>query len=252
MTESVAIGSILRRGIYQEGLILHATSRLLTSLLATLALLFSQPAQAAVNAEAEVAAAMFAASATLAAYQKTADAKLRAERERIVALRAQLKRQRAGAAAATAAQREAEANLAAAERDFVAQLAEKDRAFAQEIAVFRDQVKDIAATPEGAEALAMFNDGDEIGAIEILDKLRAANDAARERRVAIESAAEGRRIAARSAAGSVGAIALAAMAFNLFGVASKVCTIDAMQPGLSDSCGAIGLGNRPSKAERVA
>ena len=48
----------------------------------------------------------------------------RAERERAEALRAQLKKQRAGAATATAAQREAEARLAAAERDFVTQLAE--------------------------------------------------------------------------------------------------------------------------------
>ncbi|MDG2003187.1 MAG: toll/interleukin-1 receptor domain-containing protein [Novosphingobium sp.] len=65
-------------------------------------------------------------------------------------------------------------------------------------------------------------------------------------------AARLRRIAARSAAGSIGAVALAAMAFNAFGLASRACTIDALQPGLSDSCGAIGLGERPSRAERVA
>lgn len=65
-------------------------------------------------------------------------------------------------------------------------------------------------------------------------------------------AARLRRIAARSAAGSIGAAALAAMAFNAFGVASRVCTIDALQPGLSDNCGAIGLGGRPSRTQRVA
>jgi len=107
-----------------------------------------------------------------------------------------LKSHRAQASQATAAQLEAEAKLATAQRDFIAQLAKKDRAYAEEIAVFRGQVTDIASTPEGAEALAMFNGGDELGALAILDKLRAANDAARDRRAAIESAAEGRRIAA--------------------------------------------------------
>jgi hypothetical protein len=43
--------------------------------------------------------------------------------------------------------------------------------------------------------LARFNAGDEIGALAILDDLRAARDAARQKRVNIESAAEGRRIA---------------------------------------------------------
>jgi len=64
-------------------------------------------------------------------------------------------------------------------------------------------------------------------------------------------AARLRRIAARSVAGGIGAVALGAIAFNAFGLASRLCTIDALQPGLSDSCGTIGLGNRPSRAERV-
>jgi hypothetical protein len=75
-------------------------------------------------------------------------------------------------------------------------LAARDRAYAQEIAIFRAAVKDIAATPEGANALARFNAGDEDGALAILDELRAALDTARQKRADIESAAEARRIAA--------------------------------------------------------
>jgi tetratricopeptide (TPR) repeat protein len=61
--------------------------------------------------------------------------------------------------------------------------------------VFRAAVEDIALTPEGAAALARFNSGDEIGALAVLDGLRAARDATRKKRAEIESAAEGRRIA---------------------------------------------------------
>ena len=43
--------------------------------------------------------------------------------------------------------------------------------------------------------MARFNAGDEIGALTVLDNLRAARDAARQKRADIESAAEGRRIA---------------------------------------------------------
>src|SRR5215469_12852400 len=65
--------------------------------------------------------------------------------------------------------------------------AKKSRCFAA--------VQDIAATPEGAQALARFNSGDEVGALAILDDLRRARDAARQKRANIESAAEARRIA---------------------------------------------------------
>jgi hypothetical protein len=46
--------------------------------------------------------------------------------------------------------------------------------------------------------------------------------------------------------------AVAALAFNAFGVATNICTIPGVQPGLSDTCGAAGLGGRPSKRERLA
>ncbi len=64
-----------------------------------------------------------------------------------------------------------------------------------------------------------------------------------------------RRVARRILAGGVssaGAAALAAVAFNVFGAASVICTAPGLQPGLSDACGAVRLGERPSHAERLA
>jgi hypothetical protein len=142
-------------------------------------------AVAEVDVRAEIAAALFAASATQAAAERVADARIRLQRKEIEELRGKV---RAGDT-----QRKAE--LTAAEEKYVAALAERDRAYAQEIAVFRKAVEDIAATPQGATALARFNAGDEIGALAVLDNLRAARDAARQKRADIESAAEGRRIA---------------------------------------------------------
>ena len=142
-------------------------------------------ALAQIDAHSEVAAALYAASATQAAAERLADARLRAQRKEIEGLRAAL---RAGDA-------RLRAQLTAAEEAYVAALSARDRAYAQEIAVFRAAVSDIAATPEGLAALARFNAGDEAGALAILDDLRRARDAARQKRADLESAAEGRRIA---------------------------------------------------------
>jgi len=141
-----------------------------------------------VDPRAEVAAALYAAAATQAAAQRETSATIRAQRTEIDRLRSQLGTEAADKAHAQAA-------LTAAEEDYVAALAASDRAYAQEISVFRAAVQDIVAIPEGATALARFNAGDEVGALAILDDLRAARDAARQKRADIESAAEGRRIA---------------------------------------------------------
>jgi tetratricopeptide (TPR) repeat protein len=135
-----------------------------------------------VDARAEVAAALYAASATQAAAERSADAHMRAQAAEIGRLR------REG--------RASRLQIAELEERYVADLAQRDRAYAQEIVVFRTAVEDIAATPEGAAALARFNAGDEIGALAVLDQLRAARARARQVRANIESAAEGRRIAA--------------------------------------------------------
>ena len=138
-----------------------------------------------VDARAEVAAALYGASATLAAAQRSSDEKLRAQRTQIENLHGVL---RAGDEKLSNA-------LAAAQEQFVAALGARDRAYAEEIAVFRKAVEDIAATPQGAAALARFNAGDEIGALAVLDELLAARDKARQKRADIKSAVEGRRIA---------------------------------------------------------
>jgi hypothetical protein len=52
---------------------------------------------------------------------------------------------------------------------------------------------------------------------------------------------------------SSGALALVALfAFNTFGVASNICTMPGMQPGLSDFCGTCRMGERPTRQERLA
>ena len=138
----------------------------------------------AVDARTEVAAVLYAASATQAAALSAADGQLRKQRVEIERLRARV---RAGAA-------DLQAALTAAEERFVEALASRDRAYAQELAIFRSAVQDIAGTPEGAVALARYNAGDEAGALNILDDLRAARARARAAAAAIESAADGRRI----------------------------------------------------------
>ena len=143
---------------------------------------------AEIDAKAEVAAALYAASATQAATEHFADAKLRAQRKVIEQLQEKV---RTSVSESTTLRSE----LAKAQEQYVDELAQRDRAYGQEIAVFRAAVQDIAATPEGAKALARFNAGDEVGALAILDDLRKARDAARQKRANIESAAEARRIA---------------------------------------------------------
>lgn len=85
--------------------------------------------------------------------------------------------------------------LVSAQRHFVATLAANDLGYAETIEQFRSSVADIASTTEGLAALARYNAGDEAGALTILDKLRAANDAARKKQSDLASAVEGRRIA---------------------------------------------------------
>ncbi len=87
--------------------------------------------------------------------------------------------------------------------------------------------------------------------IDLVEAIRAKLDG-RETPPPIGPAARLRRILRRSAAGTVGAAALMGLAFNSFGIAGRACTIGGLQPGMSDSCGALGLGERPSKSERVA
>lgn len=140
------------------------------------------------SARAEVAQALFAASATSAAAERAADARLTQQRRQIEQLQAQLKT--AGGRNATLL-----ADLTRAQERFVEQLAERDRAYAQSIAVFRRAVQDIAATPEGEAALRQFNAGDEVGALAALDRIVDARERARKVQADIETAVERRRVA---------------------------------------------------------
>jgi hypothetical protein len=55
-----------------------------------------------------------------------------------------------------------------------------------------------------------------------------------------------------SSVGSVGVFGVVAFGLNLFGAQGFVCGIPMLQPGVSDACGAMGLGGRPGKSERIA
>lgn len=60
-----------------------------------------------------------------------------------------------------------------------------------------------------------------------------------------------RRLTVSSIASAVGFGGLA-LAFNLFSAQDQVCAVPVLQPHLSDLCGAVGIGHRATKAERVA
>ena len=59
-----------------------------------------------------------------------------------------------------------------------------------------------------------------------------------------------RRLTLSSLAGAIG-LGLA-FGFNLFSAQDQVCGLSFLQPQISDACGTLGLGGRPTKAERVA
>ncbi len=140
------------------------------------------------SARASVAQAMYASTATAAAIERAGDARITEQRRQIEAMQARLE-----ALGGTNAALETE--IAAAQERFVQDLAARDRAYAQEITVFRNALTNIASTPEGARALRRFNSGDEVGALAILDDLRAAHDRAREARSQAELETDTRRIA---------------------------------------------------------
>ncbi|MEP3265106.1 MAG: hypothetical protein ABJN78_05040, partial [Hyphomicrobiales bacterium] len=150
------------------------------------------PSYASLDTEAEVVAALISATATHEAELRVADQRIRAQRAKIEELRLQVA---LGEDEADAAVAVIKRELTEKSETYIAELEKRDRSYAAEIALFRKDVEDIASTPEGLAALKLFNDGDELGALAILDDLRAARDKAREARINIESAVEARRIA---------------------------------------------------------
>jgi len=76
-----------------------------------------------------------------------------------------------------------------------------------------------------------------------------------EGRAAAPAKAPGRRLLRRATiSASSTAVFMSALAFaaNIFATQDRVCTLPLAQPGLSDACGAIHVGHRPSRAERLA
>ena len=59
-----------------------------------------------------------------------------------------------------------------------------------------------------------------------------------------------RRLTLSSLASAIGLGGLA-FGFNLFSVQDQVCRLSFFQPQISDTCGTLGLGGRPTKVERV-
>ena len=84
--------------------------------------------------------------------------------------------------------------------------------------------------------------------------LRAAVTAKLEGRAVPPSKGPMKRLVRRLTLSSAGAFGLGALVFgfNVFSAQDPVCGVPLMQPRISDWCGALGLGNRPTKAERVA
>jgi hypothetical protein len=60
-----------------------------------------------------------------------------------------------------------------------------------------------------------------------------------------------RRLTYSSLASAIGLGGLA-FGFNLFSAQDQVCDVSLLQPQISDVCGALGLGHRPTKKERIA
>lgn len=134
------------------------------------------------EAQAAIAAALYAASATQAAAERIADRRLREARAEIDRLQKEGERARVA--------------LVDAQQRYVADIGARDRAYTAEINVYRTAVSDIASGAEGIAALTRFNAGDELGALAVLDRLVAAREKARQTRANIETATEYRRVAA--------------------------------------------------------
>ncbi|MBC7987105.1 MAG: hypothetical protein H7X93_10645, partial [Sphingomonadaceae bacterium] len=66
--------------------------------------------------------------------------------------------------------------LAVLQQRYVSDLAARDRDYARQIALYRQTVTDVSATPEGLEALERFNNGDWEGARAILTRLTETLD----------------------------------------------------------------------------
>jgi len=145
--------------------------------------------QGLVNARVEISAAVAGSSATLEAIERQANARDRARQAEIAALQTRLTEAEAQGGAEVA---RLQAELIAAREALVADLTARDPAYAEAIAFFRREVTDIAASPEGTAALALYNAGDRVGALAVLDRIAAAE--IRANQLAMESVARAAQV----------------------------------------------------------
>lgn len=146
-----------------------------------------------------VVTAAYQSAATVSAIKQWADEQLLERRKQIELLQASVKTERLRRddaqnerTAALTRLAGAEAELTTAQERFLAELAKRDRSFAKQLAVFRESVQDIAATPEGVAALQQYNDGDRRGGIRLFKQIQQAHERAIQVRTNIE-VAKGRR-----------------------------------------------------------
>ncbi|ANP47560.1 tetratricopeptide repeat protein [Candidatus Viadribacter manganicus] len=133
------------------------------------------------NARAEIAAALYSASATQAVAERLADDRLSAAQREIERLRGEGDRARL--------------QLIAAQEQYVSDLEQRSSAYQQEIAVFRQTVTEIAATPQGRRALALYAEGDPAAGRELLTRLMETRARAERRAADLRQAVDARRIA---------------------------------------------------------
>lgn len=196
------------------------------------------------GAAADVSAAIFHMKDVADALRKSRDTNVQTKAARIVELEAA---SRTSGTAAAAAARE----CAALQDDVLAVLTGNDVALDRQVAAFRTVVEDIASTLVGAKALAQQRPVDVEAAKAMLAKL------AEERRAG-PAAVEVQAVARQVRRLTIGALAtlsiggLLAFAFNFGSLQNNMCAMSFGYPGLSDACGSLGLGERPSREERLA
>ena len=150
--------------------------------------------QASYSVDAEVAAALYNASATQAAMERQYSKQLFEARQQIDALRKQIKAAPAGTDNSGRIA-DLESVVAAKQREIVDLLAQLDEAYAREVSTLEEAFQNIASTPEGLRALDMFNNGEQLAAITVLDELRAAKERARQAELDRANALDARSIA---------------------------------------------------------
>ena len=196
------------------------------------------------GAAAGVSAATFHMKDVADALRKSRDTDVKTKAARIVELEATA---RTSGTTAAAAARE----CATLQDEVLSALTGSDTELARQVAAYRTVVEDIASTLAGAKALAQHRPVDIEAAKAMLAKLaeeRRAGPAA----VEVQAVARSVRRLTIGALTTLAIGGLLAFAFNFGSLQNNICAMSFAYPGLSDACGSLGLGERPSREERLA